>query len=165
MNYQRGFILPSPYMLLAAGIAIAVSFGLGYWKGYGNGISKYYEFKANVEQAQESLRIEHERRVLEMGRINTEALSRWKQAAADLDALRSRGPIIRVQPAKCPGGAVSAIPQPATGASATAEESRPDPALTLTVEQCEARINVAIDDAVRFMHLQAWVLKQVEASK
>jgi hypothetical protein len=166
MIYQRGFIipgLPSPYMLLAAGIAIAVSFGLGYWKGYGNGISKYFEFKANVEQAQETLRLEHERRVTEMARINREAVEGWQQAAADLDALRKRGPIIRVLPGQCPPSLVSDIPKPSAGTDGPAKESGPDPALTLTVEQCEARINIAIDDTVRFTHLQAWVLKQVEA--
>lgn len=51
MIYQRGFILPNPYFLAAAGIALVVSFSLGYMKGLSNGLEQLAEYKSKVEAA------------------------------------------------------------------------------------------------------------------
>ncbi len=68
MIYQRGFILPglpNPYLLAAAGIALVVSFSLGYMKGLANGLEQLADYKSEVAAAQAEIRAENNRKAQE----------------------------------------------------------------------------------------------------
>ena len=157
---QRGFILPNPYFLLAAGIAIAVSFGLGYWRGWQSGMENYYEFKADVEQAQESIRLDTERKMAAALQINERATAGWKSALVELD----RAGRIRVQPVRCPA-IMPTVPAATSRTDGPAVEYRPDPLDSITIEQCEIRVNNAVRDAVQVVHLQDFINRMHEATK
>ena len=140
-RYQRGFLLPgmpNPYFLLAAGIAIAVSFGLGYWRGWTSGVEKYYEFRTKVETEMGVLQAENERKQREAKAVADRAVI---DLAAALDELGRRPRIVRVQPVRCPG-AVPAVPETPEGIPGLpAGEQGSGAVRTITAEECEARIN------------------------
>lgn len=159
---QRGFILPglpNPYFLLAAGIAIAVSFGAGYWRGWSSGMEKYYEFEGRVKAENEQIRIDNERKLAAMGLVQRRTEDGWRTALAELQRNR-----IRVQPIRCQG-AVPGVPAPAGRPDEAAAELRPDPAISITVDQCEARVNAAANDAAQVVWIQQWIKDRHEASK
>jgi hypothetical protein len=166
MRHQRGFILPglpNPYFLLAAGIAIAVSFGLGYWRGWSSGMENYYEFKGRVEAANEQVKDENERKLADATAVAKRATDGWETALRELD---QRGRVIRVQPARCPK--VPAVPNAGGQAHVAAEERAADPAgneTAISVEQCETVANNAVEDAAKVLWLQDFIVKQHEATK
>jgi hypothetical protein len=154
---QRGFILPNPYFLLAAGITLAVSFGAGYWRGWSSGMEKYYAFKSDVETQQEAVRMENDRKLAAMAVVQRRTEDGWRTAIDELQRNR-----IRVQPVRCPG-VMPTIP---------AAVERPDAApvesglgSTISVTECEGRVNNAANDAAHVIWLQHWIKQQHEASK
>lgn len=169
MNYQRGFFipgLPNPYFLLAAGVAIAVAAGMGYWRGWSSGMQSYYELKGQVEAQNEANRIDMERKLNEAKRINEAANQGWANAEKELAALRKRGPVIRVQRLACQAG------MPAISGASTKSEELPipesgsaGPGIEITADQCEARINGALADVVWINTVKKWADDQHRASK
>lgn len=170
MNYQRGFILPGmphPYFLLAAGIAIVVSFGLGYWRGWASGMENYYEYKGQVEAANAQAAAENQRKMADAIAVARRATEGWETAEREL---AKRGNVIRVQPPRCPK--VPAVPNTGGEAHGASKESgsstdgatAPEPK-TIGVEECEARVNFAVEDAAKVLWLQDYIVNLPEATK
>lgn len=150
---QKGFILPNPYMIMGAAAVVVVAFGLGYWKGWSSGMENYYEFKSQVEAANEQIRIDTEKKLDELAELQRVTEANWRIA---LDTLRNRP--IRVRN-NCGTGEMPSIPTP-TG--------RPDEApaqLVISTGECETVANNAVFDAAQVLHLQAFIKQQHEVTK
>ena len=158
---NRGFILPSPLMLVGG---VALAFGittLMFWRLYSGTLSEYQTFRAGVEQAQEQIEIDNRRKLDRMAEAHERSKQGWESALAVLAAKRSAAHI-RVQP-DSDKGRVSSIPAAPGKSNAATPELRPDP--SISVAECEVRVNNAVQDAAQVVHLQAFIIKQREASK
>ena len=157
---QRGFILPSPMMLMA-GVSLALGLStFMFYRLYQGAVDDYANFKSTVEAHQEQIRIDNDRKLAAAAHVNATAQAGWKSAVAELDKHKR----IRVQPVRCPG-AMPALSTAAVGLNVTSQELRSDTAVSITVEQCETVANNASYDAAQVVHLQSWITNQVEAMK
>ena len=158
---NRGFILPSPLMLVGG---VALAFGittLMFWRLYSGTLSEYQTFRAGVEQAQEQNEIEYRRKLDRMAEEYARTQESWQSALAVLAAKRSAAHI-RVQP-DSDKGRVSAVSITAGKSDAATPELLADP--SISVAECEVRVNNAVQDAAQVVHLQDFIVKQREASK
>lgn len=141
-------MIPLPYTLAAAGIALVASFFLGY----NYGLEKYYDLKSAVAQ-------EQNRAAAESERVTGEIAKGW---ANSLAWHRNNPRIVRVrdncgvQVPGTPGGIDGRPPHQRLGAGGDA---------TLTASQCETRLNDALGDAAQLMALQAWIKQQNQVTK
>ena len=152
---QRGFVMPSPLMLVGG---VALAFGIStllFWRLYNGAIDDLATYRAQVEAAQEQVRLENERKHQELMAVNVRLESGWSNA---LDELRARPALIRVRPNSCPG-AVPSVPTP------TAVPNEAAPVDTISAEQCAAFLHDGIQDAAQVMWLQDWIKQAVEATK
>ena len=154
---QQGFVLPSPLLIVTL-IAIALgAMAAIFWSLYQGALDDYREFKISVEVQQENIRIANEHKLALSEARTAEADAGWKAALA---LLGKRGPI-RVRPDICPG-TVPTVPVAAARVDEAAPELRSDPVVSITVEQCEARVNAAVVDAAQVTWLQHWIKQQHE---
>ncbi len=157
---QRGFFIPSPMMFLGGAAIVMGITTILFYNLYRGAVNDYANFKASVEQAQEQIRIENERKIAELTELNRQSKAGWDDALAAL----SKRPPIRVQPVRCPSSMPTVSFAP-TGTDGPAKEPQPDPARYITIEQCEAIANNAIEDALKVVSLQDWIRKAREATK
>lgn len=159
--------IPSIYGLLAIGALIVAAAGFGYVKGVQHESDRHADFRAAVETAQAHaeaaarLRAERERQV------HADTAAGWSAAVL---WHRAHSRIVRVQqPASGCDGEVSGVPAAPSESAARPTEPRLDPeqhaALTVSVAECEQRLNNAVMDAAQVMHLANWIKQQHEASK
>lgn len=157
---NMGFTLPSPFMLMGG---VALAFGITtimFWNLYRGAVNDYANFKASVEQAQEQIRLDNERKLAELLDLNKRSTDGWNTALLQLS---KRSPI-RVQPVRCP----SVLPS-VPGATSSFDESAAKPLVSpdgsITVEQCEVAANNAAADAAQVVWLQHWIRGAREATK
>jgi hypothetical protein len=151
---QRGFILPSPTMIMA-GVIIALSLSnVILFKLYRSEVNEYAQFKADVSAQQVALAREAERAKAESDRINADTVAGYRAA---LDRLRAGSGRITVRvPAHCDPSGLRPVPTAAQGIDASAAEREVSP------EQCASIANNAVFDASQMMWLQDWVRRQHE---
>ena len=153
---QRGFVLPSPTMLMAA-VIIALSISnVVFVTLYRSIVNEYSNFKSTVEKESELLRLDNERKLAEINAVTRQVESDYAKARAALAA----GPrVVRVRSACSGTGILPTLTSPAQGLDATAETRTIDPA------QCETYLNAGIADATQLIWLQKFILDAHEASK
>lgn len=154
---QRGFILPSPFLisLAAAGFLLLTTI-LFYnlWQGSKDELNN---FKSSVETQTKLLRAEAERAKAQSEKLSAEANANWL-AARDV-----KPRVIRVRPDNCSTGAVRTIP--ATTAKPDAAPIEQESSSTVNVARCEEIANSAIVDAAQLIHLQQWIKDQHEVKR
>ena len=154
---QRGFVIPSPTMIMAAviiGLSISNVIFVSLYRSTAN---EYSDFKTRVASESELLRSENERKLQEVTAVHRQVEHDYAQARAALAA----GPrVVRVQSKSCSGtGILPTHGTAAPGLDATAETR------TISAEQCEAYLQSGIEDATQLMWLIDWVQRTHEASK
>ena len=163
MNLDLVRAIPTQYMLLGIAALVAASAGFGYVKGIDHEADRHTEYVRQVTEANAKMEAENARIKRETKRINKETTAGW---AAAVDHLR-RNPV-SVRGADC-GAAESAA------VSASAGRPEPDAAerglgtgsgapIEIPAEQCEARLNNAVNDAAQVMWLLDWAAAQREAT-
>jgi hypothetical protein len=137
------FIKTSPYTYMAGVAILLASHGYVYFKGRESGLEKYHEYRTAVESEMESVRAENAQKLAAMEQVARTAESGWESART---ALANRP--VRVRD-NCGAGGLSALPQ-ATGVveGLQASQSGLGSIRTITVEECETRINGSLTDAV-----------------
>ena len=154
--YQRGFVLPSPTMLMAAVIIGLSISNLLFFKLYSEVSNEYSDFKTRVASESELLRSENERKLQAVTDVARQVGHDYAKARAALAA----GPrVVRVREACSGSGILPGVSTAAQRIDATAEAG------TVSAEQCEAIANDGIADAQTLMFLQQWVTQTHEASK
>lgn len=144
------------------GLAVLVASHLFvYFTGREHGLSKYHDFRAQVEVAQATLEADAAKARLESERITTDVSLAW-QSALDHAARNPR--IVRVQAPCDPSGLRSVSSAPGITAQ-TAIEPGLGASINVAAEDCEVRLNNAVVDAAMVLHLQSWVQQQHEVSK
>lgn len=139
--------------IIGAGVLAGV-FYAGYDYGKSSGEARLSELR--TELAKQSLENE------QLASRYAAAAARADDAFASVARLHAAGTsAIRVQQPACPGvGKVSPTPAHARELEPAAVErglgSAVDEAVTLTVEQCEQRVNNAVLDAAQVLHIQNW---------
>ena len=159
--FQRGFVLPSPTLIMA-GVIIALSLSnvlfINLWQGAKD---DFITYRAQVEAAQEHVRIENKRKLDALVVINDRLAAGWDDA---LVALRA-APRIRVrQPDRCPG-TLPAVPSPSREPDAPAAEPPSGSPISLTAEACEQVANDAVIDTANLVWLQEFVRQQHEVTQ
>ena len=149
------FIKTSSTTYLLGFAILLASHGYVYFTGREHGLEKYYAFKADVESAQEQIRIDNEAKLKAMANVAGHAAEGWNAALRELDRI---GRVVRVQPRRCEG-ILPTDPTAPPGIDATAETR------TISAEQCEAYLTDGIHDAAQLLHLQKFLIDQHEASK
>jgi len=154
--YQRGFVLPSPTMLMAAVIIGLSISNLLFFNLYRSTEHEYSDFKTRVASESELLRSENERKLQEVTAVHRQVEHDYAKARAAL----ATGPrVVRVRESCSGTGILPTLTSPAQGLDATTEVG------TVSAEQCEAIANDGIADATQLMWLQQWVTQTHEASK
>jgi len=156
------FIKTSPYTYMAGVAILLASHGFVYFKGREHGLEQYYQFRANVESQMEALRSENAERVAAMADTAKHAADGWEAARAEL---ARRPTVIRVQPSSCPGEMPGLSAASTSVAGLQASESGLGAARTITVEECEARVNGSISDAIWIETVKQLTSDWHEASK
>jgi hypothetical protein len=151
---QRGFILPSPTMIMA-GVIIALSLSnVILFKLYRSEVNEYAQFKVDVSAQQVALAREAERAKAESERINADTVAGLR---ASLERLRAgAGRIVVRVPTDCGTTGLRPVPTSTSGLDAATVERE------VSAQQCEAIANNAVFDASQMMWLQDWARKQSE---
>ena len=153
---QRGFVLPSPTMLMAAVIIGLSISNLLFFNLYRSTANEYAQFQADVSAAQEAIRLDNERKLQALAETNRQVADDYAKARAALVA----GPrVVRVRDTCSGSGILPGVSDAAIKPDATAEAGTIDPA------QCETYLNAGIADATQLIWLQQWVTQTHEASK
>ena len=148
---QRGFVLPSPSIVMAAFIVALSISNIVFIKLYANEVSDYAEYRTNVETQMELLRIERDKKQSEAKRTIADVSRSWASA---LDHVRrNANRVVRVQQPKCDSGSGTEAPRPVEGTDATASTGLPS--TTVDASRCEELINLGVRDAAQVLHLQA----------
>ena len=141
-------------------VALSLS-NVVFIKLYGSVHREYSKFQAEVVAAQEQAERDAEHLRAEQERVTRDVSVAW----ADALAYSREHPVVRVLPARCDSR--QGTPLPATGLKpdvATAEP-RLGRSISIAVEDCEARLNNAAQDAAMLLELQNWIRQQHEVSK
>lgn len=148
---QRGFILPSPTMIMA-GVIVALSLSnVILFKLYRSAADEYATFKADVHAAQVAIERDNQQKRAE-AEANLLAVSEsWSNA---LDHARRNSPV-RVLPSRCDSGTSPQAPGTGLKPDAATAEPRLSATRDVAVEECEVRLNNAVIDAAQVLHLQA----------
>jgi hypothetical protein len=151
---QRGFILPSPTMIMA-GVILALSISnVIFVNLYRSTADEYAQFKADVSAQQVALAREAERAKAESERVNADTVAGLR---ASLERLRAGAGRITVRvPTDCNPASLRPVSTAAEGLDAATTER------VVSAQQCEAIANNAVFDASQMMWLQDWVRKQHE---
>ncbi len=153
-------LIPLPYKLAAVAIAALALFGFGYWKGYQNEHDKFVTFKSAVEQAQEQIRIENERKLAALNDLSDRYERDLRSAHVALADKR-----VRVSN-NCGQGGVQAVPAHAGGlAQLPQQESGLGSGRSITAQECEKRINWAVEDAAMIEWYKSWDIDRIEATQ
>ena len=151
MRTQRGFLYAwaVPYLAIAVFAALAATFGWLY-KGE---VDAHAAFVAHVQQQAESVRLANLEEISRLESVGRDSSASW---AAALAAARNR-PLVRVLPANCRAGGLSATASPA-GLVAQSPQWQPGlgAARDVAAEECETRLNAAIIDAAWIEHVKAY---------
>lgn len=156
--------LPTSYMCLGLAAMVAAGAGFGYVKGIEHESARHTEYVRQVTEANAKLEAENARIKREQKRINEETAAGW---AAAVDHLR-RHPAVRVRGPDCGPAEVRAVsggagePEPDAGERGPGAGLRPP--VEVSIEQCEARLARAVEDAAQVMWLLDWAAGQREAS-
>ena len=153
-------IFLSPTFWLGAGVALFATTTALFLNLYKGAVDELYQFRHEVEAAQKVVRNETDRKLAAAVATNNRLAADY---GAAVDALRRR-PAVRVLKGYCdshPGTAVSTAPAVVDG---KAEELRPD-STVVAADQCESRLNAAVDDALQVVYLQDWIKSQHEVTK
>lgn len=152
-----------PYLYGGIALVLAFSHTYVYFFGKNEGLKRYYEFKADVEEQQEQIRLDNERKLKEARDAAQLANDGW-QAAADY---WKRNPVVRVLPGRCDSTASLKATGTVEGLDANAGTRLPDPTGNATVEvsvdRCEELIGKGVKDAAHVLHLQQYVNGLCEA--
>jgi len=146
---QRGFVLPSPTMLMAAVIIGLSISNVILFKLYRSEVNEYAQFKAEVHANQVAILRENEQKQAAADAALLAVSESWKRA---LDHSR-RNPPVRVLHSNCDSG---------TGTQVTGTGLKPDAtavaglsSATVDASRCEELINAGVRDAAQVLHLQA----------
>lgn len=160
-------MIPNPYILGGAALALIVALGAGWLWGYDTGLQNHYEFKAKVEEQQHALAKEN--REL---RFISESITRDVSVAWDRALRADRRVRVRVLPpvrTACDPAGLRPSGTASTGLAATAAQSGlypgRDEAGTVSVEQCEVLANQGIVAGAQALHLIDYAIRQHEARK
>ena len=155
-------MIPNPYILGGAALALVMALGAGWLLGYDTGLQKHYEFKAQVEEQQHAL--EKENREL---RQLSESVTRDVSIAWDR-ALRADRRVRVRMPTNCDSTGLRPIPS-TTGITPKlpVEEPRFGPSgdVTVAIEECQQRLETAITDAAWIEHVKVWADQQSRIGK
>ena len=154
---QRGFILPSP-MLLVGGVAVIFGITtLMFARMYQGAVNDYANYKASVVAQMEQVRIDNEITLAEAHAAVKRNADGWATARADL--ARSSGSF-RVR-SDCDKGAVrpaTAAGQVADGAAEKSATGATAPAPTeFSIPEAESIIHDAANDAGQVIWLQDYI--------
>lgn len=146
---QRGFVLPSPTLIMA-GVIITLSLSnVILFKLYRSTADDYSTFKAEVLANQVAILRENEQKQAAADAALLAVSESWKRA---LDHSR-RNPPVRVLHSNCDSG---------TSAQATGTGLKPDAtavaglsSTAVDASRCEELINAGVRDAAQVLHLQA----------
>ena len=136
-------MIPNPYIILGAALAIIAAFGSGYYKGYSAEHERFLAFQEQVKSVAKVQEAKNES-IAKQAELVTDGVK--NEYEAKLAALRSYY-YKRVQLPSANSGNVSSIPD----ASATANGSTSDPDF---VRQCA-------ETTAQLVSLQAWITKQM----
>lgn len=140
-------------------IAVLAVLAILFYNLYRGAVNDLATYRAEVEAAQEQVRLDNERKINELVAVNVRLESGWNDAVR---ALRDR-PTIRVRPNSCPR-TVPAVPANAgEPTQLPVEESRSG--AEVSVAECETRLNVAIEDAAVIEWMKHWEASAHEATK
>lgn len=158
-------MIPNPYLIGGAAIALVMALGAGWLWGYDTGLQKHYEFKSKVE-AQHELLAQENRKLAEVSeRITLDISNAWSSALA----YRERHPLVRVLPRPdCDTTGLRPIPStPGITPKLPVEEPRFSPGgdVTVAVEECRQRLETAITDAAWIEHVKVWADNQSRIGK
>ena len=150
---QRGFVLPSPTLIMA-GVIIGLSISnLLFFNLYRGVADEYSAFKSTVETQSEALRLDNERKLQELAEVNRQVEKQYLDGRRRLADL---GRTVRVQANRCEG-TMPTLSIPAQGTAGAGLKQPPRADIQLTVEQCEQVANDAVIDAMTLNALQQWV--------
>lgn len=156
--------LPALWMWLALAALIVAAGGAGYVRGIRSEADRHAEYIEQITAASTKLEAENARIKRESKRITMETAAGW---AAAVDRQR-RTPTVRVLGADCSPATLPAIPGSTGIPEPAAVERGPGPGRDapqeIPVEQCESRLNRAVEDAAQVMWLLDWAASQREAS-
>lgn len=160
IELSRGFVMPSPTLIMA-GVIIALSLSnVILFNLYRSTVNEYSQFKADVYAQQMELAREAERVKEEAERINKETAQGW---GAAVDYWRNRPPITVRVPTGCnPSGL---RPNATSTEGLNAASAQQGFSAAVDVAQCEMRLNNAVFDAAKLIHLQQWVEDQHAATQ
>lgn len=161
---QRGFILPSPLMLVGG---VALAFGIStlmFWRLYAATNAEYQTFRATVVAQQEAFESAQNRRLVAMAKENERNAKGWTAANAAL----ARRPPVRVQ-SDCGARGLSSPASPGLRLDAAATQSgvgstgatSPE----VSVSQAEQIIEKGVKDAARVLWLQDYIESMREQYK
>lgn len=137
-------MIPNPYLILGAVLAIIAAFGSGYYKGYSDEHEKFLAFQAQVKAVGEKAQ-EHNDSIAKQHEIVTDGIK--NEYEAQLAAVRSHY-ANGVQHTNSSSSNVPSVSKPTTGASCPA----PDTGLIGRCAETTAQLNA----------LQSWIRKQEE---
>ena len=160
--YQRGFVLPSPTMIMAAVIIGLSISNLLFFNLYRSTANEHAQFKADVSAAQEAVRLDNERKLQEVTAVHRQVEHDYAKARA---ALAAGSRVVRVRESCSGTGILPGVPTAALKPDAAAVEPTLSASVSITAEECEQVANDAVMDAAKLAWLQAWVISTHEASK
>lgn len=163
-NNQRGYILPSPTMLLG-GVAVALGIStmlfLNLYKG---ALNDFANFRASVEAINAQIAQDNAAKLITAIKERDANANGWLAATADLD----KRPVIRVQ-SDCGARQMRGTAPASTSTHAPAAESAPSPQpdapTEISVTEAESTINRGLKDSAQVLWLQDYILGQQEAYK
>lgn len=122
--YQRGFLLPNPYLLIgAAAVAGLIAIG-AYFKGRESGLEKYHEYRTEVEAASAKADAANQAKLDEALRNTGDVAALYSRFYTEL-ADGNRGSRLNgVLPARCDRAAKSANAETARLVAASTSDTR-----------------------------------------
>lgn len=158
---ERGFVLPSPMMLLG-GVALAFSLStLMFYRLYQGAVDDFAHFQAAVEAEQNALKAENDARHAAMVAAAANLARGWDDA---LRNSRSKPSSVRVQ-SDCGAREMQALPAPPRKPDGSPAELRLNAERTITTSECETRLNKSFEASAQVLWLQQWAKDQHNASK
>ncbi len=156
--------LPAVWMWVALAALVAAAAGTGFVSGIRSEADRHAEYDKELTAENAKLEAENVRIKRESKRINVETAAGW---AVAVDRQR-RAPAVRLRWADCSPATLRAIPGSTGSPEPAAVERGPGPGRDapqeIPVEQCESRLNRAVEDAAQVMWLLDWAAAQREAS-
>lgn len=163
MKLSKGFVLPSPIMVLGGTSLVFCLSTFFCYQLYQGAVNDYNTLKTSTEAQQAVLKAEHLQVQTQMAKEAQELARGWEEAKRLYHSSVSGR--LSVQQPSCDKKVLRSSSTPGLKLDATTLESTPSASEVITPKLCETLLNDSIRDTAQVIWLQQDAIKRHEASK